>query len=171
LSDISWNEPGEQAVRRFTKGDEIETVILAIDPERERISLGLKQLEEDPFSDYVAVNDKGSIVKGIVKEVDAKQATLQMADEVEALLKAGDLSIDHVSDARTVLSVGDEIEVKIINVDRKNRGLTVSVKAKDIADEQTAVKEHREREVAAVTPATLGDLIKQEQGKVSSETE
>jgi len=171
LSDISWNEPGEQAVRRFTKGDEIKTVILAIDPERERISLGLKQLEEDPFSDYVAVNDKGSIVKGIVKEVDAKQATLQMADEVEALLKAGDLSIDHVSDARTVLSVGDEIEVKIINVDRKNRGLTVSVKAKDIADEQTAVKEHREREVAAVTPATLGDLIKQEQGKVSSETE
>ena len=171
LSDISWNEPGEQAVRRFTKGDEIETVILAIDPERERISLGLKQLEEDPFSDYVAVNDKGSIVKGIVKEVDAKQATLQMADEVEALLKAGDLSIDHVSDARTVLSVGDEIEVKIINVDRKNRGLMVSVKAKDIADEQTAVKEHREREVAAVTPATLGDLIKQEQGKVSSETE
>ena len=171
LSDISWNEPGEQAVRRFTKGDEIETVILAIDPERERISLGLKQLEQDPFSDYVAVNDKGSIVKGTVKEVDAKQAILQMADDVEALLKASDLSIDHVSDARTALSVGDEVEVKIVNVDRKNRGLTVSVKAKDIADEQTAVKEHREREVAAVTPATLGDLIKQEQGKAASDAE
>ncbi len=171
LSDISWNEPGEQAVRRFTKGDEIETLILAIDPERERISLGLKQMEQDPFSDYTAINDKNSIVKGVVKEVDAKQAILQMADDVEAVLKAGDLSIEHVADARTVLSVGDEIEVKIINVDRKNRGLTVSIKAKDMADEQTAVKEHREREVAAVTPATLGDLIKQEQDRAASDAE
>jgi small subunit ribosomal protein S1 len=171
LSDISWNEPGEQAVRRFTKGDEIETVILAIDPERERISLGLKQMEQDPFSDYVAVNDKGSIVTGTVKEVDAKQATIQLAEEVEGILKAGDLSIDHVSDARTALTVGDTIEVKIINVDRKNRGLGVSVKAKDLAEEQTAVKEHREREVAAVTPATLGDLIKQEQDKAATESE
>ena len=171
LSDISWNEPGEQAVRRFTKGDEIETLILAIDPERERISLGLKQMEQDPFSDYTAINDRNSIVKGVVKEVDAKQAILQMADDVEATLKAGDLSMDHVADARTVLSVGDEIEVKIINVDRKNRGLTVSIKAKDMADEQTAVKEHREREVAAVTPATLGDLIKQEQDRAASDTE
>ena len=171
LSDISWNEPGEQAVRRFTKGDEIETLILAIDPERERISLGLKQMEQDPFSDYTAINDRNSIVKGVVKEVDAKQAILQMADDVEATLKAGDLSMDHVADARTVLSVGDEIEVKIINVDRKNRGLTVSIKAKDMADEQTAVKEHREREVAAVTPATLGDLIKQEQDRAASDAE
>ena len=171
LSDISWNEPGEQAVRRFTKGDEIETLILAIDPERERISLGLKQMEQDPFSDYTAINDKNSIVKGVVKEVDVKQAILQMADDVEATLKAGDLSMDHVADARTVLSVGDEIEVKIINVDRKNRGLTVSIKAKDMADEQTAVKEHREREVAAVTPATLGDLIKQEQDRAASDAE
>ena len=171
LSDISWNEPGEQAVRRFTKGDEIETVILAIDPERERISLGLKQMEQDPFSDYVAVNDKGSIVTGTVKEVDAKQATIQLAEEVEGILKASDLSIDHVSDARTALTVGDTIEVKIINVDRKNRGLGVSVKAKDLAEEQTAVKEHREREVAAVTPATLGDLIKQEQDKAATESE
>ncbi len=171
LSDISWNEPGEQAVRRFTKGDEIETVILAIDPERERISLGLKQMEQDPFSDYVAINDKGSIVTGTVKEVDAKQATIQLADEVEGILKASDLSIDHVSDARTALTVGDTIEVKIVNVDRKNRGLGVSVKAKDLADEQTAVKENREREVAAVTPATLGDLIKQEQDKAATESE
>ena len=171
LSDISWNEPGEQAVHRFTKGDEIETLILAIDPERERISLGLKQMEQDPFSDYTAINDKNSIVKGVVKEVDAKQAILQMADDVEATLKAGDLSMDHVADARTVLSVGDEIEVKIINVDRKNRGLTVSIKAKDMADEQTAVKEHREREVAAVTPATLGDIIKQERDRAASDAE
>ncbi len=171
LSDISWNEPGEQAVRRFTKGDEIETAILAIDPERERISLGLTQRAQDPFSDYVAVNDKGSIVTGTVKEVDAKQATIQLAEEVEGILKASDLSIDHVSDARTALTVGDTIEVKIINVDRKNRGLGVSVKAKDLAEEQTAVKEHREREVAAVTPATLGDLIKQEQDKAATESE
>lgn len=146
-------------------------MILAIDPERERISLGLKQMEQDPFSDYVAINDKGSIVTGTVKEVDAKQATIQLADEVEGILKASDLSIDHVSDARTALTVGDTIEVKIVNVDRKNRGLGVSVKAKDLADEQTAVKEHREREVAAVTPATLGDLIKQEQDKAATESE
>ena len=128
-------------------------------------------MEQDPFSDYTAINDKNSIVKGVVKEVDVKQAILQMADDVEATLKAGDLSMDHVADARTVLSVGDEIEVKIINVDRKNRGLTVSIKAKDMADEQTAVKEHREREVAAVTPATLGDLIKQEQDRAASDAE
>ncbi|MBT3426341.1 MAG: 30S ribosomal protein S1 [Gammaproteobacteria bacterium] len=171
LSDISWNEPGEQAVRRFTKGDEIETVILAIDSERERISLGLKQMDGDPFSDYLAVNDKGSIVTGTVKSVDAKQAVIELAEEVEGILKAGDISIEHVADARTVVSVGESLEVKITNVDRKNRGLSVSIKAKDIADEKTAVKEHREREVAAVTPATLGDLIKKEQEKAATEGE
>jgi small subunit ribosomal protein S1 len=171
LSDISWNEPGEQAVRRFTKGDEIETVVLAIDSERERISLGLKQMDGDPFSDYLAVNDKGSIVTGTVKSVDAKQAVIELAEEVEGILKAGDISIEHVADARTVVSVGDSLEVKITNIDRKNRGLSVSIKAKDIADEKTAVKEHREREVAAVTPATLGDLIKKEQEKAATEDE
>ena len=171
LSDISWNEPGEQAVRNFTKGDEIETVVLAIDPERERISLGLKQLESDPFSDYVAQNEKGSIVQGTVKEVDARQAVITLAEEVDGILKASDISIDHVSDARTMLSVGDSIEVKVVGVDRKTRALSVSIKAKDIADEQTAVREHREREVAAVTPATLGDLIKQEQDRASTDAD
>jgi len=171
LSDISWNEPGEQAVRRFTKGDEIETVVLAIDSERERISLGLKQMDGDPFSDYLAMNDKGSIVTGTVKSVDAKQAVVELAEEVEGILKAGDLSIEHVADARTVVSIGESLEVKITNVDRKNRSLSVSIKAKDIAEEKTAVKEHREREVAAVTPATLGDLIKKEQEKVATEDE
>ncbi len=160
LSDISWNEPGEQAVRRFTKGDEIETVILSIDAERERISLGLKQLEEDPFSNYVAVNERGAIVKGVVKEVDAKQAILELAEEVEAVLKASEISVDRVEDARNVLSVGDEVEVKIISVDRKNRMLGVSIKAKDLADEELAVREHREKEVE-VSPTTIGDLIKQ----------
>lgn len=160
LSDISWNEPGEQAVRRFTKGDEIETVILSIDAERERISLGLKQLEEDPFNNYVAINERGAIVMGTVKEVDAKQATLEMAEEVEAVLKASEISLDRVEDARNAINVGDEIEVKIISVDRKNRTLGVSIKAKDMADEETAVREHRERE-SEVAPTTIGDLIKQ----------
>ena len=171
LSDISWDEPGEQAVRRFTKGDEIESVILAIDSERERISLGLKQMDGDPFSDYVATNEKGSIVKGNVKSVDAKQVVVALSDEVEGILKAGDLSIEHVVDARTVVAVGDSLEVKITNVDRKNRSLSVSVKAKDIADEKSAVKEHQDREVAAVTPATLGDLIKKEREKAVTEDE
>ena len=161
LSDISWNEPGEQAVRRFTKGDEIETVILSIDAERERISLGLKQLEEDPFNNYVAVNDRGSIVTGKVKEVDAKQAVLEMAEEVDGILKASEISMDRVEDARNAVSVGDEIEVKIISVDRKNRVLGVSIKAKDLADEEAAVREHREKE-SDINPTTIGDLIKQQ---------
>ena len=160
LSDISWNEPGEQAVRRFTKGDEIETVILSIDAERERISLGLKHLEEDPFNNYVAVNDRGAIVTGKVKEVDAKQATIELAEEVEGVLKASEISVDRVEDARNAFSVDDEVEVKIISVDRKNRVLGVSIKAKDMHGEEQAVKEHREKE-AEVSPTTLGDRIKQ----------
>lgn len=168
LSDISWNEPGETAVRRFTKGDEIETTILSIDAERERISLGLKQLEEDPFTNYVAVNDRNAIVKGKVKEVDAKQAIIELAEEVDGLLKASEISLDRVEDARNALSVGDEIEVKIISVDRKNRGLGVSIKAKDMADEVEAVKAHREKEVE-VSPTTIGDLIKQQMGQGKSE--
>lgn len=161
LSDISWNEPGEQAVRRFTKGDEIETVILSIDAERERISLGLKQLEEDPFNNYVAVNERGAVVTGKVKEVDAKQAVLEMAEEVEAVLKASEISVDRVEDARNAVNVGDDVEVKIISVDRKNRVLGVSIKAKDLADEADAVREHREKE-SEVSPTTIGDLIKQQ---------
>ena len=168
LSDISWNEPGDQAVRRFTKGDEIETVILSIDAERERISLGLKQLEEDSFSSYVAVNERGAIVNGKVTEVDAKQATLELAEEVKGILKASEISRDQVEDARNALSVGDDIEVKIISVDRKNRVLGVSIKAKDMADEETAVKEHREKE-AEVNPTTIGDLIKQKMDNGSTE--
>ncbi len=164
LSDISWNEPGEQAIRRFTKGDEIETVILSIDAERERISLGLKQLEEDPFTNYVANNERGAIVIGKVKEVDAKQAVLEMAKEVEGILKASEISLDRVEDARNAVSVGDDIEVKIISVGRKNRVLGVSIKAKHLADEEMAVKEHRERE-AEVNPTTIGDLIKQQMGQ------
>ncbi|AKH70051.1 ribosomal protein S1 [Spongiibacter sp. IMCC21906] len=159
LSDISWNETGEEAVRNFKKGDEIETVILSIDPERERISLGIKQLEDDPFSNYVAINDKGSIVTGTVKEVDAKSAVIVLAEEVEGVLKASEISRDKVEDARNVLKEGEEVEVKIISVDRKNRGLTLSIKAKDMADEKEAVKSLRENQSEAAA-TTIGDLIK-----------
>ncbi|MFL0809499.1 MAG: 30S ribosomal protein S1 [Agarilytica sp.] len=160
LSDISWNEPGEEAVRRFKKGDEIETVVLAIDPERERISLGVKQLDTDPFTAYITENDKGTIIKGIVKEVDAKEATITLAEDVEATLKASEISRDKVEDARNALKEGDEVEAKITNVDRKNRTILLSIKSKDIADEKEAVKEHSQKSAEASQPATIGDLIK-----------
>ena len=160
LSDLSWNEEGEEAVRNFKKGEEVEAVILSIDAERERISLGIKQLSDDPFSDYVNANDKGSIVKGTVKEVDAKAAIITLGEEIEGVLKASDLSREKVEDARNVLNVGDEVEVKIVSVDRKNRGLVLSVKAKEADEEKQAVREHRKAEAETAAPATLGDLIK-----------
>ena len=160
LSDISWNEVGEEAVRRFKKGDELETVILSVDPERERISLGIKQLEEDPFSDYVAVNDKGTIVRGTVKEVDAKGAIITLADGIEATLKASEISRDRVEDARNVLKEGEEVEAKIISVDRKSRVISLSVKSKDVEDEKEAIKEMRKQEVETAGPTTIGDLIR-----------
>ncbi len=159
LSDISWNEAGEEAVRNYKKGDEVETVILAVDPERERISLGIKQLDQDPFNDYVTDNDKGSIVTGTVKEVTEKAAVLTLAEDVEATLKASEISRDKIEDARTELNVGDAVEVKITNVDRKNRSIVVSVKAKDIADEKEAVKSLR-KEAESASATTIGDLIK-----------
>ncbi len=160
LSDISWSEAGEEAVRNFKKGDELETVIMAVDPERERISLGIKQLEEDHFSAYTSANGKGSIVKGTVKEVDAKGAVVTLAEEVEGYIKVSELSRDKVDDASTVLSVGDEVEVVVINVDGKNRSLALSLKAKDAAEEKAAIKEHSEKSAEGASPATLGDLIK-----------
>ncbi|MCC5886645.1 MAG: 30S ribosomal protein S1 [Gammaproteobacteria bacterium] len=163
LSDISWNEPGESAVRNFQKGQEVATVVLSIDPERERISLGIKQLEEDPFSDYTTINDRGSIVTGSIVEVDAKEARIQLAPEVEGILKASEIAVDRVEDARNVLKVGEEIEVKIISVDRKNRVISLSVKAKDFEDERQAVRDHREKEEApSAGPTTIGDLIRKE---------
>ncbi len=160
LSDISWHEAGEEAVRKYKKGDELETVVLAIDPERERISLGIKQLETDPFSEYVSVNDKGAVVKGIVKEVEAKAAVITLADDVEATLKASELSREKVEDARNLLKVGDEVEAKIIAVDRKNRSISLSVKSKDVEDEKTAMKELSAKQSDQASPTTLGDLIK-----------
>ncbi|QEY14389.1 30S ribosomal protein S1 [Cellvibrio sp. KY-YJ-3] len=160
LSDISWHEAGEEAVRKYKKGDELETVVLAIDPERERISLGIKQLETDPFSEYVSVNDKGAVVKGTVKEVEAKAAVITLADDVEAVLKASELSREKVEDARNLLKVGDEVEAKIIAVDRKNRSISLSVKSKDVEEEKTAMKELSSKQSDQASPTTLGDLIK-----------
>jgi len=160
LSDLSWNEEGEEAVRNFKKGEEVEAVILSIDAERERISLGIKQLSDDPFSDYVNANDKGSIVKGTVKEVDAKAAVITLGEEIEGVLKASDISREKVEDARNVLNVGDEVEVKIVSVDRKNRGLVLSIKAKEADEEKQAVRDHLKTEAETAAPATLGDLIK-----------
>lgn len=165
LSDISWDETGEEAVRNYKKGDEIETVILSIDPERERISLGIKQLEDDPFMNYVSEFEKGSIVKGTVTAVDAKSATISLQEGVEGSLRASEISRDKVEDVRNALKEGDEIEVKIVSVDRKNRVLSLSVKAIEIDDEKTAVQQHKTQDAAAVAPGTIGDLIKAEMDK------
>ena len=162
LSDLSWSETGEEAVRRFKKGDEAEAVILSIDPERERISLGIKQLEDDPFSNFVALNEKGTIVTGTVKEVDAKGAVITLAEEIEGTLKASEISRDRVEDARNVLNVGDEVEAKIISVDRKTRVISLSIKAKDVEDEKEAMQDLRKQEMLAAGPTTIGDLIKQQ---------
>ena len=160
LSDLSWNEPGESAVRRYSKGEEIETLILSVDPDRERISLGIKQLDDDAFADYTAVNDRGSIVVGVVESVEPKEAVITLAPDVTGVLKASEISVDRVEDARNALTVGSEVEVKVISVDRKNRNIGLSIKAKLVADEREAVQEHRSREQQERAPATLGDLIK-----------
>ena len=157
LSDIRWNETGEEAVRAY------KTVILSIDPERERISLGIKQLEDDPFNNYVALNDRGSIVTGEVVEVDAKAVTVKLAEEVEGVLKASEISRDRVEDARNEFKVGDSVEAKIVSVDRKNRSLALSIKAKDYDDEKEAVRSLKDQEESS-SPGTIGDLIKQQMG-------
>ena len=159
LSDISWNETGEEAVRNYKKGDEIETVILSIDPDRERISLGIKQLEEDSFSIYVGEADKGTIVTGEVTEVDAKGAVVKLNEEVDGYLKVADLSRERVEDARSVLSVGVKVEAKIVAIDRKTRSIGLSIKAKDMDDEKEAVQSLKQQDNAA-SPGTIGDLIK-----------
>ena len=158
LSDLSWNLPGEEAVRNYKKGDEVEAVILAVDPERERISLGIKQLEKDPFSNFVADHVKGSIVKGTVKEVDAKGAVIHLEESVEGQLRAAELSRERIEDARTVLKVGDEVEAKFMGVDRKNRTIILSIKAKDNEEEAEVMQEYTR---TASTATTLGDLIKE----------
>lgn len=160
LSDISWNTAGEEAIRNYKKGDEVETVILAIDPERERISLGIKQLEQDPFQNYLATHEKGDLVRGIVKEVDAKGAVITLADSVEGYLRASEISRDRIEDARTQLNVGDEIESKFMGVDKKSKSITLSIKAKDQEDEAEAMKGYTQ--AASNAMPTLGDIFKEQ---------
>ena len=154
LSDLSWNQPGEEAVRNFKKGDELEATILAIDPERERISLGIKQMEGDPFSNFVAEHGKGSIVKGKIVSVDAKGAVVNLGGpEIEGYLRASELSRDRVEDARSLLKEGDEVEAKITTIDRKNRKISLSIKAKDMEEETEAVQEYTRK------PGSVGSLL------------
>ncbi|MDY6829719.1 MAG: 30S ribosomal protein S1 [Pseudomonadota bacterium] len=160
LSDLSWDDEGEEAVRNYKKGDEIEAVILSIDPDRERISLGIKQLEGDAFSDYLTEHDRGSVVQGTVTSVEERQAVLELAPGVEGILKVADASIDKITDVRQVLKEGDQTEVKIVGVDRKNRTLGVSIRAKDMDDEKQAVRDHQQQEAELTSPTTIGDLIK-----------
>ena len=161
LSDISWDLPGEEAVRNYKKGQEIEAAVLAIDSERERISLGIKQLEKDPFSNWLAAHPKNSIVKGTVTEVDARGALVDLGDGVFGSLRASELARGRVEDARTMIKVGEEVEAKFTNVDRKNRTIALSIKAKEVHEEQEAVSSYKSDVAAAPVGTTLGDLLKE----------
>ena len=162
LSDISWSIPGEEAVREYKKGDDVDAVILAVDPERERISLGIKQLDQDPFSLFVAANEKGSIVKGKIIEVTAKMAKIDLGENIEGILRASEISRDRIEDASTVLTVGDEVEAKFMGVDRKTRAINLSIKAKDYAEEAEVLKEYSG---SSSTTGTLGDIFKEQLDK------
>ena len=158
LSDLSWQETGEEAVRKYKKGDEVETVVLAIDVEKERISLGIKQMSGDPFNNYTSTSDKGSIVDGTVKSVDAKGAVILLAEEVEGYLRASEISTDRVEDARNLLKEGDAVNAMIINIDRKSRSINLSIKAKDSADQQQTMSKLQNEASAGTT--NLGALLK-----------
>ena len=158
LSDLSWNEPGEEAVKAFKKGDELEAVVLTIDVEKERISLGIKQMSGDPFNNFTSTSDKGSMVTGTVKSVDAKGAVIALADEVEGYLRASEISTDRVEDARNALKEGDSVTAMIINIDRKSRSINLSIKAKDSADQQDAMNKLQGDAGSGTT--NLGALLK-----------
>ena len=163
LSDLSWTETGEEAIRNYNKGDTVEAVILSVDAEANRISLGIKQLNSDPFNEYLVSNDRGAVVKGVVTDVDAKGAKVKLADDVEGYLRASEIQQDKVDDATTVLNVGDEVEAKIVSVDRKTRGINLSVRAKDEAEQRDAIKALSSNAAADTQPKTIGDLIKEQQ--------
>ncbi|EPH0844550.1 MAG: S1 RNA-binding domain-containing protein, partial [Enterobacter asburiae] len=165
LSDISWNVAGEEAVREYKKGDEIAAVVLQVDAERERISLGVKQLAEDPFNNWVALNKKGAIVNGKVTAVDAKGATVELADGVEGYLRASEASRDRVEDATLVLNVGDDVEAKFTGVDRKNRAISLSVRAKDEADEKDAIATVNKQEDANFSNNAMAEAFKAAKGE------
>jgi small subunit ribosomal protein S1 len=164
LSDISWDLPGEEAVRNYSKGQQLEAMVLSIDPERERISLGIKQLAKDPFSAYIAENPKGTIVRGVVKDVDARGAVIDLGNGIEGQLRASELGRDRVEDARAVLKPGDEVEAKFTGVDRKSRTISLSIKAKEIHEEAEAVQSYRSDSGASSGGTSLGDLLKEHIG-------
>ena len=163
LSDLSWTETGEEAIRNYNKGDTVEAVILSVDAEANRISLGIKQLNSDPFNEYLVSNDRGAVVKGVVTDVDAKGAKVKLTDDVEGYLRASEIQQDKVDDATTVLNVGDEVEAKIVSVDRKTRGINLSVRAKDEAEQRDAIKALSSNAAVDTQPKTIGDLIKEQQ--------
>ncbi|MGH8543604.1 MAG: S1 RNA-binding domain-containing protein, partial [Gammaproteobacteria bacterium] len=158
LSDISWDVPGEEAVRKYQKGEEVEAAVMSIDPERERISLGIKQLDKDPFSIFLAEHPKGSIVKGTIREVDARGAIIDLPGGIEGQLRASELSRDRVEDARTVLKPGEEVDAKFIGVDRKSRIVSLSIKAREAHEEAEAVQNYR---TDTSSGTSLGELLKE----------
>ena len=160
LSDLSWNEPGETAVRNYKKGQEVEAVVLGVDVERERISLGIKQLDADPFTTFVSINDKGAVVTGKVKTVDAKGAEIELGEDVVGYLRASEISRDRVEDATTVLKEGDEVTAVITNIDRKARNIQLSVKAKDAADQQQALDSLNQASDSSAGTTSLGALLR-----------
>jgi len=160
LSDLSWNESGEEAVRQYKKGDEVEAMVLAIDTDRERISLGIKQLAGDPFGTFASTHEKGAVVKGTVKSVDAKGAVIDLGNDVEGYLRASEISTDRVEDATTVLSVGQEVEAAVISLDRKNRSIQLSIKAKDAAEARVALDRVNADAGSATGTTNLGALLK-----------
>lgn len=161
LSDISWSSTGEDAIRNFKKGEEIEAIVLAVDAERERISLGIKQLDKDPLSAYLGGHEKGTIITGPVKEVDAKAATIDLGDGVEGILRATEYARDKIEDLQSVLKVGDEVEAKFIGVDRKTRTITLSIKAKEAQEEADVLQDYSSADGASTS---LGDIMKEQMG-------
>jgi len=170
LSDLSWSETGEEAVRQYQKGEEVEAVVLSVDPERERISLGIKQLSDDPFSNYVAEHDKGSIVEGEVIEVEPKGARIHLAEDVEGYVRVADISQEHVDDARSVLVAGQSVEAQVSGVDRRNRLINLSIKDKDKTEEKKATEEYQEK-AAATGTTSLGDILKEQMMKKDEEND
>ncbi|NJN48113.1 MAG: 30S ribosomal protein S1 [Candidatus Competibacteraceae bacterium] len=168
LSDLSWNASGEDAVRDYRKGQDVEAVVLAVDPERERISLGIKQLDKDPFSNFVAENPKGSIVNGSVAAVDAKGATIDLGGGVEGVLRVSELARERIDDARTVLNVGDAVEAKFLGVDRKNRTISLSIKAKEFAEEAEVLQDYSRKPTGGTS---LGDILKEQMKNQEEEEE
>lgn len=162
LSDISWDIPGEEAVRSYQKGQLLEAMVLAIDPERERISLGIKQMAKDPFSGYIADNPRGAVVRGVIREVDARGAIVDLGNGIEGQLRAAELGRDRIEDARTVLKVGEEIEAKFVGVDRKTRSITLSIRAKEMHEEAEAVQSYRSETGSSAGGTSLGDLLKEQ---------